>query len=341
MSSTSLQALRWNGEKLPLEEEHELIRRYQNNPNDEEAFAILLENHIALIKSIVIKFKPSSAMIEDCLSEGLMGFINALKKFDTSKGTRLSTYATQWIRLYVQRFIDTHSSTIYVPLNKTLEIKKTLQSKGEEGLTEDMLDILKNRDLVSLDTPLKTDEDGKTLLDMISDDYITPEDYARSNLMHEEVVDVFDTLSPKESYIIRSYFGIGDDIEQKNFVSLSDELGISHQRVQQIYQRAIKKLREPPRLQMFMRIASDYGIINDSVLKTIEEESSKRTSKSMEVLWKKKEREYKPRIPSKASKSRYADSTKLTAKGTILPVISKIRPINTNKSSKSKVKKKK
>lgn len=336
-----LSKFKWDKKKLSKEMELELIERYQKT-KDEEAIEILLQNHIALVKHIVAKAKPPQAYFDDALIEGILGFVIAVEKFDPIFDTRLTTYATTWIRLYVQRFLETSINTIYIPINKSQSLKKAIKESNErdEPLSEEFLDLLKNQEVLSLDYTINyKDDQDKTLLDVLADTLPSPEDYVNEQLLREDVENVFDALSPKEAYVIRSYFGI-DGTPQRNFVDIADDLNVSHQRIQQIFTKAINKLREPPLIQEFAKIATEYGIVSEKSVKELLAFYDNKQKKSLEVYWRKKDREnhtpstsnYKKKKKLKNMMNYSAPSSK-TAKGTIIPVVSKSRPLSTTRKN--------
>lgn len=258
--SSNLAEIRWSGEKLSIEDEHELIKRYQKN-KDEDAANILIENHIALVKNIVSSYKPPASYFDDVLAEGTLGLMKAIEKFDLSRNVRLSTYATFYIRLMVGRFIDTQTKIIKVPLNKTLKIRKELRNTEFNDLEDNLKDIAQNNELLSLDYQIDTGgSQDKTVYDMIPDSAPTPADVASANELNELLLEIFSTLPPKEEYIVKNYFGIG--CPQRNLNELSETMGISHQRGSQILKSAMTKLKEEPRRSLLASLAKDFNVIS-------------------------------------------------------------------------------
>ena len=261
LNSRDLKKIRWSGKKLTKEEEENYIRRYQKDHHDEEAVNALIVNYIALIKGVIATFPAQEAYFDDLLVEGVIGLLHAVEKFDFSFGTRLSTYARRHIYLKVSRFIDSETKTISVPNNKTQEIRKYLkENDGDyESLPQDLQNIAKNNVTLSLDRQIQFENSKsqeKTGYDVIPDTALTPEEQCNETAFQEELIKVIDTLSPREAYVLKGYLGIGEP--RKNFNDMSGPLGVTHQRVSQIFKSAKRKLSEEPRASKIRDLAILY-----------------------------------------------------------------------------------
>ena len=257
LNSRNLKEIRWSGKKLSKEQEREYIERYQKDHNDEEAANALIVNNIALVKKVISCSSPQESYFDDLLVEGVTGLLHAVEKFDLDRGNRLSTYAYHYIRLNISRFIDSQTKTISIPINKTSMIRHSLKEGGYENLPDDLKAIARNNELLSLDYQIETSQSQeKTIYDIIPDDAPTPEQLCDEASFRDALIEIIDTLPPREAYVLKSYCGIGET--KKNFNDMSGPLGVTHQRISQIFKSARQKLSEEPRASKLRELAKLY-----------------------------------------------------------------------------------
>ena len=225
----------------------------------------VINSNLRLVVSIAKRYASKELSILDLISEGNIGLMRAVRKFDCSKETRISTYATWWIRQMVNRYIADNLRTIRIPvhLNEkiykyTQAVKKLEQKFGIEP-TEDVLadylgysvedvNAIKNiiycNNYVSLDGYIG-DEDDNSLLDFIADESNVEEEYYRSEL-NTVVEEVLGTLTEKEAEVIRYRFGFIDG-KKRTLEEVGNIYGVTRERIRQIETKAIRKLRNPVR----------------------------------------------------------------------------------------------
>lgn len=255
-----------NHPRLNFEQEKELSARALNG--DQDAINELVSCNLLLVVPIAKRYYGCGLPLLDLIQEGNLGLITAAKKYDGTKGWRFSTYATYWIRQSISRALGDQSRTIRIPANMVellgkvrkatneLTIKFKRQPTDEEiakYLDEDLdkiqtvLDV--SQAVSSLD--LSVDEDGETSVgDLIADDRV---ESGYANLVKEAnkqiVDDVLGTLPAREAEILRMRFGINQE-KAMTLEEVGGHYGITKERIRQIENKAIRKLRHPARARM-------------------------------------------------------------------------------------------
>ncbi|MFA5747798.1 MAG: sigma-70 family RNA polymerase sigma factor [Candidatus Absconditabacterales bacterium] len=263
--------------KIPLltaEEEKDISKRIKKG--DEEAKKRLIESNLRLVISIAKRFFGSRLSFSDLIQEGNIGLIKAIEKFDPDKEFKFSTYATRWIKQSITKAIADMTKHVRIPVhlideinsyNKTYQL--LFQKLGREPTSKEIgqklgFPIKKIKKLeevifgnVSLDREVG-DEGRDTLADLIEDgNTLRPDQFAEKNTLRNNLDMILSMLDDREAKIVKMRYGI--DGPRYTLEQVGEEFDVTRERVRQIEQKVIQKLKEHTGLQKILGIEDDVA----------------------------------------------------------------------------------
>jgi len=244
---------------ITVEEEVVLARRIKKG--DQEARHKMVRSNLRLVVKIARDYSNFGLPLLDLISEGNIGLMKAVERFDPQKGGKLSTYGAWWIKQSIKRALANQSKTIRLPVHLVDKIAKLrrvsnqlteelgrepsdLELAEEVGMAEAKVSALKSAAIrpTSLDQPI-SDDDSTALGDIIGDDQaFNPYEILRDKDLRDEVGDLLDVLDDRERKIINSRFGL-DGQKSKTLEEVGVKFGVTRERIRQLQNIALRKLR--------------------------------------------------------------------------------------------------
>jgi RNA polymerase primary sigma factor len=245
---------------LSPEQELAVARRVQQG--DEAAMQELVTRNLRFVISVAKKYQNRGLALTDLIGEGNLGLLTAARKFDPDHGVKFISYAVWWIRQAILAAIARHGRTVRVPLNRTADLSRVIRASeslrqqlgreptaeevaGVVGLSVDIVQSLAalNTAEVRLDAPIAADGDRATLERFLVDGQGGVEDEAMDQFLADEIDTALATLAPRDARVLRLYFGLGGGREH-TLEEIGQIFGITRERVRQLRDRALKRLRE-------------------------------------------------------------------------------------------------
>ncbi len=249
-------------DKYPLidkEREKSLARRIKKG--DKAALQRLVRSNLRFVVSVAKKYQNRGLTLIDLISEGNMGLIRAAQKFDEKKDIRFISYAVWWIRQAILQALAEQSRVFRVPLSRAGSLYKIgkkadlmTQEMGRaptlkelsQGLDMDLSEVEETLSItqkpLSLETPPPNIEDTRLTEYLADEDQASPDELAMESVRYDEIQRILDTLGEREAKVIRLYFGLGGQ-PPLTLEDIGKIMGITRERVRQIKERALHRLR--------------------------------------------------------------------------------------------------
>jgi RNA polymerase primary sigma factor len=229
---------------------------------DEEAMQELVKRNLRFVISVAKKYQNRGLALTDLIGEGNVGLLTAARKFDPDQGVKFISYAVWWIRQAILASLARQGRTVRVPLNRTADLSRIVRTSEtlrqelrreptpEEiahatGLSLDVVQSLAalNTSDVRLDAPLDPEGDRSLIERFIADEQGDAEQQAMDKFLSEEIESALRTLPPRDAKVLRLYFGL-DGGREHTLEEIGGMLGVTRERVRQLRDRALKRLRE-------------------------------------------------------------------------------------------------
>jgi RNA polymerase primary sigma factor len=248
---------------IDREQEADLARRIRRN--EIGALERLVRSNLRFVVSVAKRYQNQGVSLADLINEGNIGLMRAAQKFDETKGIKFISYAVWWIRQAILQALAEQSRIVRVPLSRAGTLHRIgkrssslTQELGREPTLEEIAEELELSEEeikhtlamaqthLSLDAPLVPGEDGQ-LLDYVSDQFSPgPDEELYTEALQRSIEDALSTLSEREAKVLRLYFGLGDT-EPLTLEQIGERFGITRERVRQIKERALSRLRHQSR----------------------------------------------------------------------------------------------
>jgi len=254
--------------KIPL-----LTREQENHwatlaeQGDETAKRNLVQANLRFVVNVAKKYQNQGLPLSDLISEGNIGLMNAIERFDVSKGYHFISYAVWWIRQAILKAICEKSRMIRLPLNRANElvqiekVRKEIQGRhGEEAEIRKIAETLNmnqehvsdliniSRELISLETPVYNEKDSSILGDFVEDEgYMAPDTQVVEKALKEDINEILLTLTEKEAEIVQFRFGLNGR-SPLSLKEIGDRYHLTKERIRQIEKKALKRLQHPSRV---------------------------------------------------------------------------------------------
>jgi RNA polymerase primary sigma factor len=249
--------------KTPLltqKEEIALARKVR--AGDQEAMQELVKRNLRFVISVAKKYQNRGLPLTDLIGEGNVGLLTAARKFDPDQGVKFISYAVWWIRQAILASLARQGRTVRVPLNRTADLSRIVrtaeylrQTLRREPTPEEIADATKlslevvqslaalNTGDVRLDAPLDPDGDRSLIERFIAEDLPDTEEKAMDRFLSDEIETALNTLQKRDAKVLRLYFGL-DGGREHTLEEIGGMLGVTRERVRQLRDRALKRLRE-------------------------------------------------------------------------------------------------
>ncbi|HEY0154214.1 MAG TPA: RNA polymerase sigma factor RpoD/SigA [Longimicrobium sp.] len=245
---------------LTSPQEIELGRRARLG--DEDAVNELVRANLRFVISVAKKYQNRGVSLSDLIQEGNVGLVTAARKFDPDQGVKFISYAVWWIRQAILSALANQGRSVRVPLNRASDLAKIFRERERlkqelrrdpspqelseaTGLSPEIVESLQtlNAAEIRLDAPIGDSDDSQLMDRFIADEAIMTEDEVEERLLSERIDRALNTLQPRDAKVLKLYFGLEGGREH-TLEEIGDILGVTRERIRQLRDRALKRLRE-------------------------------------------------------------------------------------------------
>ena len=245
---------------LTAQEEIELGRRARLG--DEDAVQRLVRSNLRFVISVAKKYQNRGVTLIDLIQEGNVGLVTAARKFDPEQGVKFISYAVWWIRQAILSALANQGRAVRVPLNRASDLARIFRERERlkqelrrDPSTEELAEAAKltpeiveslqtlNAAEIRLDAPIGDSDDSQLVERFIVEEAYEPELAVEERLLAEQIERALDTLTPRDARVLRLYFGLEGGHEH-TLEEIGNMLGVTRERVRQLRDRALKRLRE-------------------------------------------------------------------------------------------------
>ncbi|MGD8277064.1 MAG: RNA polymerase sigma factor RpoD/SigA [Gemmatimonadota bacterium] len=229
---------------------------------DEDAIQSLVRANLRFVISVAKKYQNRGVSLVDLIQEGNVGLVTAARKFDVDQGVKFISYAVWWIRQAILAALANQGRAVRVPLNRASDLARIFRERerlkqelGREPsvnevaeaaiLTPEVVQSLQtlNAAEIRLDAPIGESEDSQLVERFMFEEAVRPEEEVEERLLAEHIERALDTLTPRDARVVRLYFGL-DGGREHTLEEIGNMLGVTRERVRQLRDRALKRLRE-------------------------------------------------------------------------------------------------
>ncbi len=245
---------------LTPEQQIELGRRAR--AGDEDAVAELVRSNLRFVISVAKKYQNRGVSLIDLIQEGNVGLVTAARKFDVDQGVKFISYAVWWIRQAILAALANQGRAVRVPLNRASDLARIFRERerlkqelGREPGIEEIAEAAArtpevvtslqtlNAAEIRLDAPIGDSDDSQLVERFMADEALEPEEAVEERLLAEHIEKALDTLAERDARVVRLYFGL-DGGREHTLEEIGNMLGVTRERVRQLRDRALKRLRE-------------------------------------------------------------------------------------------------
>ena len=232
---------------------------------DEDAIQELARANLRFVISVAKKYQNRGVSLTDLIQEGNVGLVTAARKFDPEQGVKFISYAVWWIRQAILASLANHGRAVRVPLNRAGDLARIFrekerlkQEKGREPSSEELAEATEltpelveslqtlNAAEIRLDAPIGDSEDSQLVERFITEEAAEPEIEVESRLLTEAITEALETLEARDAKVLRLYFGLEGEREH-TLEEIGNMLGVTRERIRQLRDRALRRLREGER----------------------------------------------------------------------------------------------